>query len=69
MEIQGSIKLRLVGMNMIYISVSERTKEIGVRRAMGATKGNIVKQFLLEGVTLTLLEVPSAICLACFLEF
>ncbi|MGG5317978.1 ABC transporter permease [Enterococcus sp. AZ072] len=40
---------------MIYISVSERTKEIGVRRAMGATKGNIMKQFLLEGVTLTLL--------------
>ncbi len=41
-------------MNMIYISVSERTKEIGVRRAMGGTKNNIRLQFLLEGVSLTL---------------
>ncbi|GCF94418.1 permease [Enterococcus florum] len=54
----GGISLFISGigvMNMIYISVSERTKEIGVRRAMGATKGNIMKQFLLEGVTLTML--------------
>ena len=39
-------------MNMIYISVSERTKEIGVRRAMGGTKGNIMMQFLLDLVDL-----------------
>lgn len=54
----GGISLFISGigvMNMIYISVSERTKEIGVRRAMGATKGNIMLQFLLEGITLTLL--------------
>ncbi|GCF94072.1 permease [Enterococcus florum] len=53
----GGISLFISGigvMNMIYISVSERTKEIGVRRAMGATKGNVMMQFLLEGITLTL---------------
>ncbi|MDH6365497.1 putative ABC transport system permease protein [Enterococcus sp. PF1-24] len=54
----GGISLFISGigvMNMIYISVSERTKEIGVRRAMGGTKNNIMMQFLLEGITLTLL--------------
>ncbi|MGX7195279.1 ABC transporter permease [Enterococcus olivae] len=41
-------------MNMMYISVSERTKEIGIRRTLGATQRSIRLQFLLEGVTLTL---------------
>ncbi|MFV8292112.1 ABC transporter permease [Aerococcus viridans] len=42
-------------MNMMYISVSERTKEIGIRRALGATKGNIQLQFLVEGILITTL--------------
>lgn len=42
-------------MNMMYISVSERIREIGIRRAMGATRGAIRTQFLLEGMTLTLI--------------
>lgn len=42
-------------MNMMYISVSERTKEIGIRRALGATEKDIKKQFLAEGLALTLL--------------
>ena len=40
-------------MNMMYISVSERTKEIGIRRSLGATENSIQIQFLLEGLIIT----------------
>ncbi|ARO02400.1 ABC transporter permease [Lactiplantibacillus plantarum] len=39
-------------MNMMYISVSERTQEIGIRLAVGATETNIRNQFLIESVIL-----------------
>ena len=51
-------------MNIMFVSVKERTREIGIRKAIGATSGMIMGQFLMEAVTICLFAGIIGILLA-----
>jgi len=65
--IVGMVTLLLGGigvMNIMLVAVKERTREIGVRKALGATTATIQRQFFLEGFFLTLLSGSAGMLIA-----
>jgi putative ABC transport system permease protein len=56
-------------MNIMFVSVKERTREIGIRKAIGATRNAILSQFLIEAVLICLMGGLTGLGLAYGLSF
>ena len=56
-------------MNIMMVSVTERTREIGIRKALGATFNNIMMQFLIESVVIGVIGGVIGIFLGCGLSY
>lgn len=54
-------------MSTMFFSVKERINEIGIKKALGATKSDILCQYILEGMLLSFIAAILAVCLSCLL--